>query len=175
MPRVLLLLLSVALIVWLAASFIARHPAATPEAPPVAGPTASSPAPGPVAGTPLPGERLMLGYADPGTAPIEDLRKLQHVLGGYFSVIKDLTQQPIGGNRDLAACLLGENPNRQAFLPPDHPAFGDGGQVVDRWGTPLFVHPEAAREITLRSAGPDRELFTDDDLVLLPNGVAPRE
>lgn len=142
------------------------------------GPTAPPPAPAPSEGDipshdddvppTLPGERLMGTYGDPFTDPIDDLRAIDRVVSGYFSIIKEHEGFSIGGNEDLAACLRGENAYRQRFLPDNHRAFGPGGRLVDRWGTPVFVHPLAARQFELRSAGPDRELFTDDDVILAP-------
>ena len=114
--------------------------------------------------------KLLESYADSSTPPAEDLRKLQRVLAGYFSVVKDPSRHPIGGNEDLAAALRGENPNREAFLPTDHPLFLDDGRIGDRWGSPLIVHPLGWKQIELRSAGPDRTPFTGDDLVLDPSG-----
>lgn len=122
---------------------------------------------------PLPGEALLVDFASPDTPPIDDLRSLHHVLSGYFSVVKSHEKFPIGGNEDLAAALRGENANQQPFLPRDHSIFGPDGRLVDRWSSPIFVHPLAEREIELRSAGPDRQLFTPDDLILSPNGLAP--
>jgi hypothetical protein len=116
-------------------------------------------------------ERLLEGYADPATPPIEDLRKLHRVLTGYFSVIKDASRNPIGGNADLAAALRGENPNRTVFVHPGHEVFSPDGLLRDRWDTPLVVHPEGWRRIELRSAGPDKTPYTDDDLILAPTGL----
>ncbi len=121
---------------------------------------------------PPPGEALLDGYADPGTPPIEDLRKIHRVIGGYFSVIKDSSRFPIGGNADLAAALRGENPNRETFIRPQHPVFNAEGLLIDRWDTPLVVHPEGWRRIELRSAGPDRVPYTGDDLILSPTGIS---
>jgi hypothetical protein len=123
---------------------------------------------------PTAGERLVEGYGDPASPPIEDLRKIHRVVGGYFSVIKDPARFPIGGNEDLSAALKGENPNREIFLPADHPIFGKEGQLIDRWGTPVIVHPEGWKQLGLRSAGEDRRPYTEDDLVLLPSGLQPR-
>lgn len=117
---------------------------------------------------------LLTGYADPATDPIEDLRKLHRVVVSYFSVVKGSSKNPIGGNADLAAALRGENPNQEIFLPAKHPVFSADGLLLDRWNTPLIVHPEAWRELELRSAGPDRTPYTPDDLLLLPNGQQPR-
>lgn len=125
--------------------------------------------------TPTAGERLLEGYGDEGTPPIEDLRKIHRVLGGYFSVIKDSSRFPIGGNEDLAAALRGENQNKEVFVPAGHRLFAADGKIIDRWGTALIVHPEGWQRIELRSAGPDRKPYTEDDLVILPTGMqAPR-
>lgn len=115
---------------------------------------------------PLPGEQLMASYGDPFMDPLEDLKALDRVMSGFFSVVKEEEGFSIGGNEDLAAALRGENAYRQAFLPPDHRVFGPKGRLLDRWGTPLFVHPVAARRIELRAAGPDKTMFTDDDVLL---------
>lgn len=123
---------------------------------------------------PTASESLLAGYCDPTTPPIEDLRKVHRVISGYFSVIKEPTRFPIGGNADLAAALKGENPNREVFLAADHPIFSKDGLLIDRWGTPLVVHPEGWRQIELRTAGPDRKPYTADDLVILPTGMQPR-
>lgn len=128
----------------------------------------------PIASTsriPTASERLLEGYADPSTPPIEDLRKVQRVVAGYFSIVKDASRFPIGGNADLAAALRGENPNRETHVPEGHPAFSKDGLLVDRWGSPLVVHPEAWTQLELRSAGPDKIAYTSDDLVLNPSGV----
>lgn len=133
-------------------------------------PTASrsSPPPAPVT---LPGDALLAGYADPSSPAMDDLRKIQRVAAGYFSVIKDASRYPIGGNADLAAALRGENANREAFLRADHPVFAKDGTLTDRWGSPLIVHPEGWKQLELRSAGPDRIPYNSDDLVLSPQGM----
>jgi hypothetical protein len=50
------------------------------------------------------------------------------------------------------------------FLPAHHPVFNEQGQLVDRWGTPLFFHATARDRLDIRSAGPDKSLWTEDDL-----------
>ena len=119
---------------------------------------------------PTASESLLTGYGDPATPPIEDLRKIQHVAVGYFSLVKDAHHFPIGGNEDLSAALRGENPNREIFIRAGHPVFSRDGFLQDRWGSQLIVHPEAWRELELRSAGPDRIPYNKDDLVLSPQG-----
>jgi len=117
-------------------------------------------------------ESLLAGYGDADTPPIEDLRKIHRVATGYFSVIKESSRFPIGGNEDLAAALRGENPNREVFVDPGNPVFAADGRLVDRWGSPLIVHPEAWRQLELRSAGPDRTPYNGDDLILAPSGIS---
>ena len=151
-----------------AALWLSRERPSTRLLPAAAGPPVI---PTETARTSTAAEALLEGYADSSTPPIEDLRKLHRVLTGYFSVIKDSSKNPIGGNADLAAALRGENPNREIFLPAGHPLFSADGLLLDRWGSPLIVHPEAWRELELRSPGPDRIPYNDDDLVLTPSGA----
>lgn len=134
-------------------------------------PTGKSQAPPPIPAVPTASESLLAGYADPATPAMEDLRKIHRVAIGYFSVIKDSQRFPIGGNEDLAAALRGENANREVFVRPGTPAFSPDGRIVDRWGTPLIVHPEGWRLLELRSAGPDRIPYNHDDLILSPTGM----
>ena len=172
MPRRILFIGIPLILLWLGLTFFRQSPGPPlhPKAPEEPTFSQSEPAtPGP----PLPGDALLADYASPDTSPMDDVRKLHNVLSGYFSVVKDVTRHPIGGNADLAACLLGENINREAFIRPGHPILNDAQLLVDRWGTPFSIHPEAAREITIRSAGPDTEMFTEDDLIILPTGLSP--
>ena len=138
-----------------------------PSAPPTRSET-KAPAPD----TPAPGDALLAGYGDPSTPPIEDLKKIHRVVTGYFSVIKDASRFPIGGNEDLSAALRGENANREVFINTGSPALSESGFLIDRWGSPLIVHPEAWKQIELRSAGPDRIPYNHDDLLLAPTGLS---
>lgn len=70
---------------------------------------------------------------------------------------------PIGQNDDIVSALLGENPKRIAFLPASTPRIRDG-KLVDRWGTPYWFHAESGTSLEICSAGPDREMFTEDDV-----------
>lgn len=172
MPRRVLVIGITFLLLWLGLTFFQKSPVPLAKESPAPEPSFSqskAPSPGP----PLPGDALLTDFGALDTAPIEDVRKLHNVVSGYYSVVKDVTRHPIGGNADLAACLLGENINREAFIRRDHPVLNDAQLLVDRWGTPFSIHPEAAREITIRSAGPDTEMFTEDDLIILPTGLAP--
>lgn len=128
----------------------------------------------PLPAGPVPGDALLEHYGDPSMPPIEDVRAIHKIMGGYFSVIKDASRFPIGGNADLAAALRGENPNREVFVRPDSRVFNPEGLLIDRWGSPLVVHPEGWRRIEIRSAGPDKTAYTGDDLIISPTGLATR-
>ena len=39
------------------------------------------------------------------------------------------------------------------------------GELVDSWGTPFFFHQLSSMDLEIRSAGPDRIMWTTDDLV----------
>lgn len=120
-------------------------------------------------------ENLLSGYGDLGTPPLEDLRKVQRVAMGYFSLIKDSGRYSIGGNADFSAVLQGENLNRQVFIRRDHPIFSAEGMLLDRWGSPLIIHPEGWRQLELRSAGPDRTAYSADDVILGPSGISKQD
>lgn len=74
-----------------------------------------------------------------------------------------LGENPVGQNEDIVAAMLGDNPKRAAYLPENTAAI-QNGRLVDPWGTPYWFHPVSRDRMEIRSAGPDRELFTADDL-----------
>ena len=75
---------------------------------------------------------------------------------------------PVGTNAEITGALTGKNKLNVAFLPPKHPAINRAGELCDRWGTPFFFHAESATKMEIRSAGPDKKMWTDDDVVLSP-------
>lgn len=105
-------------------------------------------------------ERLL---AADGT-PEEDLAALADMVAGYLQSGSGEGRRNLGFNEDLAAALTDRTALGEGVLPADHPALRDG-RLIDRWGTPWQVHPLAADHIELRSAGPDRRLYTADDLI----------
>ncbi len=68
-------------------------------------------------------------------------------------------------NRQIVNALLGANPQKLPILPSDHPRLSSGGELLDAWDQPFFFHQISRDEVQVRSAGPDRQLFTDDDSV----------
>ena len=41
----------------------------------------------------------------------------------------------------------------------------ENGEMVDPWGTPYFFHQLSGHEMEIHSAGPDKIMWTFDDLV----------
>jgi len=143
-------------------------PPPTPAALASAPPAAFEPGPPPAllpprAATPehpaLARERLLAADG----SPEEDLRALADLIDAYAHSGLGDTRRSLGFNEDLAVALTDPAALGDAALPPDHPALR-AGRLIDRWGTPWQIHPRAADAIDVRSAGPDRRLYTTDDL-----------
>lgn len=96
-------------------------------------------------------------------SPEEDLLALADLIDGYLHSGLGDTRRSLGFNEDLVAALTDRTALGDAALPSDHPALR-AGRLLDRWGTPWQIHPRAADAIDVRSAGPDRRLYTPDDL-----------
>lgn len=75
---------------------------------------------------------------------------------------------PVGSNEEIAATLLGHNPQGVAYLPAKGPFLDGQARLIDRWGTPYFFHALAHDRMDIRSAGPDHEFWSADDIVHHP-------
>jgi hypothetical protein len=74
---------------------------------------------------------------------------------------------PVGTNPEITKALGGDNPNKVNFLGgPEGNRVNGKGELVDAWGTPYFFHQLSAMEMEIRSAGPDKIMYTDDDLII---------
>ena len=99
----------------------------------------------------------------PATLPAEEPRIVLNVLDAYR---RSFGGYPAGeGNRQFVNALLGANAQKLPFIPADHPRLNARGELVDAWGTPFFFHLLSHNSIEVRSAGPDRLLYTADDIV----------
>ncbi len=113
---------------------------------------------------PLPGEHILANYAQPNTRPEDDLSMMAHVFSNLTLLIKGDVPFRMGANEEFAAALQGKNRDRLRLLPDVHPCFNAQGQIVDRWMSPLFFHVNDRDHIDIRSAGPDKQMGTPDDL-----------
>ena len=103
-------------------------------------------------------------YANPSQTPEADLKDMAHALENYALLVKGENPLPLGSNQEIATAFRGGNAMNLMFLNPDHQAFGLDGQLVDRWGSPLFFHVESRDQIDIRSAGPDKVMWNANDI-----------
>jgi hypothetical protein len=96
----------------------------------------------------------------------QDLRLVDQIFIAYRQALH--TGNPVGENSEITAALTGRNRLGFAFIPPDCAALDSKGELCDRWGTPFFFHQLSGEKMEIRSAGPDRRLWTADDVVLTP-------
>ena len=103
----------------------------------------------------------------PGGTLREDVAIVGSMIAAYRSNYPG-RGNPVGDNREITETLLGRNPNGIIFLPAGHPAINAQGELCDRWGTPFRFHAESGLKMEVRSAGPDRQWWTPDDVFLVP-------
>ncbi len=113
---------------------------------------------------PLVGERILEGYADASTTVRQDLTLVSHVLENFALLVKGDDPLPLGANEEIAAALRGRNRIQFRFVPDTSPLFNARGQIVDRWGAPLYFHAISHDRVEIRSAGPDKIMWTADDV-----------
>ena len=133
-------------------SFVQNNRAAIPR-----------PEPFPEKVTLLPVARRSAALHQKESAPEEDLEILAELLRVYQRACQS---QPAGVNGDIMAALVGQNAKGVAVFPSTHPAFNREGALLDRWGTPYYFHSQSSTELEILSAGPDRLLWTRDDVSL---------
>ena len=99
----------------------------------------------------------------PDRTGIEDMRVVMNLFTHYRD---QFGGYPTGeDNATMMNALTGNNPSHMAFINRGHRAIDAQGQLLDRWGSPLFFHLVARDALEIRSAGPDNEFYTADDLV----------
>jgi hypothetical protein len=96
-----------------------------------------------------------------------DLRIVSDVLDNFRSNFPH-DGNPVGSNAEITAVLTGRNKLHLVLIPRDHPAINQDGELCDRWGTPFFFHAESGTRMEIRSAGPDKKMWTADDVVQSP-------
>ena len=91
------------------------------------------------------------------------LEKMAHAMHDYASMFGS---NPVGTNPEITAALKGNNPRQSNFINAEAGLrVNANSELVDAWGTPYFFHQLSGREMEIRSAGPDRILWTPDDLI----------
>lgn len=128
--------------------------------------------------TPAPPVEVVSG-GDQGTRParnetaLDDVEAVNQLLQEFRRVFGAM---PVGElNDEIVRRLQGENPRGIAVLPKSHPAISSEGELLDRWGTPYRFHPESYWHMTVRSAGPDKRMWTNDDILSTLDGPSAAE
>ena len=82
------------------------------------------------------------------------------------SRMESLREQAQAGLQEIAAELNSPDGTIESvsMISSNHVAVNEKGELIDRWGTPFFLHQLSARQMEIRSAGPDREMWTEDDV-----------
>ncbi len=150
----------------------AAQPAATALRPPAEFPVASpSSSTAVTPGVPIPGSNSAARAAAevpplppelaglPPETVLENMRTTIRQYGAMFD------GNPVGTNPEITKALQGDNPKHINFLKADGNRVNGNGELVDVWGTPYFFHQLSGTEMEIRSAGPDKRMWTSDDLV----------
>ncbi len=193
-PYVLYLVLGVAAVALWLAWRSANKPVAGPSAPPVATqslPPEPSGAPLPTQNPPplaaVPGGSLPAGIsATPaGTAPGPrtiapgspvdaagavavpnqtaqiDVTRVRHMVSDFHTLTGE---NPVGTNAEIMKQMMGGNSHQATLGPPEGLPLNAQGELVDPWGTPYFFHQLSRDKMEVRSAGPDKVMWTADDV-----------
>jgi hypothetical protein len=92
----------------------------------------------------------------------QDLDKVTMSLRDYRTI---MGENPVGTNAEIAAALNGGN-RKHARLLQEGLQMNGNGELIDRWGTPYFFHQLSKTNMEIRSAGPDLQMWTDDDTIV---------
>jgi len=98
----------------------------------------------------------------PALPPLTVLDKARVLIHNYHAAFGE---NPVGTNPEITAALQGKNPKQINFLAESGLRLNSKGEMVDGYGTPFFFHQISGNEMEIRSAGPDKVMWTPDDLV----------
>lgn len=167
----LLAILLVALLLWRPWEVPSEPPPTTPAG--VAG-ASSKPAPSPPVpdGLPLPETEPAPAVTPPpepqGLTP-QEVQAVRDAIDNLEFVFRDFANalggNPVGTNAEITAALRGDNLKQLKLDLPAGSTVSPAGELCDPWGTPWFFHQLSRTKMEIRSAGKDKELYTEDDFV----------
>ena len=87
--------------------------------------------------------------------------------------LKHLNQNqiPEGLNVEITNALLGKNPRKIGYIPVDIPYINKYGQLIDKQGSPFWIHLSPQGHLEITAAGSDRRMHTEDDIVYEPTSI----
>ena len=137
---------------------VSRLPTPAPKGvtPPVPAPNASPASPANSNPPPPPADPDVIAKA------AIELDKVGLMLRDYRT---RMGENPVGTNADIMKAVMGGNPKQARLGPPEGQQLNGNGELVDRWGTAYFFHAVSRNDMEIRSAGPDRKMWTEDDVV----------
>lgn len=108
--------------------------------------------------------------ADNKPPPVDDAQQAAVEADAVSLMLRDfrtrMGENPVGTNAEIMRAVMGENPKQARLGPPEGQRLNAQGELVDRWGTPYFFHQLSRTSTEVRSAGPDRRLWTEDDVIV---------
>lgn len=104
-------------------------------------------------------------YAAENRSIENDLEAVSFLLTDCQLIIKNFDTFFLPDNEAITSFLRGANPERIAWISPDHSSVNQEGELLDRNGIPVSFHRESSSKIQIRSAGKDRVMWTSDDVV----------
>lgn len=101
-----------------------------------------------------------------GSAALSPAQEPQLLLNFLEFYRERFGQFPAGeDNAQFMNALRGLNPEGLAIFPFAHPRLDARGALLDAWGKPFLFHQLSRDHLEIRSAGPDGEWYTPDDLL----------
>ena len=89
---------------------------------------------------------------------------MSELMQNFTLIVKSAASRPLSANEEWARACAVSIPPASASCQTGTSRLNAQGQLVDRWGAPLFFHALGHGEFQVRSAGPDRRLWTADDI-----------
>jgi hypothetical protein len=89
-----------------------------------------------------------------------DLEHVRMMVREFRDVVGE---NPVGTNAEIMTEVMGDNLKQAKIAAPEGHSLNGKGELVDRWGTPYFFHQVSKTQMEIRSAGPDRVMWTADD------------
>jgi hypothetical protein len=104
--------------------------------------------------------RIPPSNSDAGTET--DIDKISLMFRDYRGIAGE---NPVGTHAEIMKSIMGGNPKGAMLGPPEGLPLNENSELIDRWGTPYFFHQLTRDVMEIRSAGPDRILWTGDDVI----------
>jgi hypothetical protein len=123
-----------------------------PKAQPLKAAHSTMPAPAPAA-SPI--------SAEDKARALGQLARIDRLLRDYRRAYGEF---PVGSNIDITRTLRGDNEKKIIFVTPEEAPINAKGELIDAWKTPYFFHQISASHMEIFSPGPDRRMWTADDL-----------